>query len=101
MRMRGSRWSALLVGLVVVLAAGPAWAVFHFMKVVEVFPGTPAQPQAQYVVLQMYMAGQNQVQTHQVILYDASGAQSGIATFSTAVGSGANQRKILIATTQA
>ena len=47
-----------------VFAAGlatPASATFHLMKVVEVFRGTAASPNAQYVVLQMYSPGQNLV----------------------------------------
>ena len=80
------------------LAATPARAAFHFMKVVEFFPGTSASPDAQYVVLQMYFAGQNFVATHRVTVFDATGTNVGTFTFAGDVANGANQAKILIAT---
>lgn len=83
------------------LAAAPAHAAFHFMSVVEVFPGTPAAPDAQYVVLQMYAAGQTVVGGHHVIVYGADGTELTRFTFPGAVASGANQSRILIATAAA
>ena len=83
------------------LLLGPAQATFHLMKVVEVFAGTPASPQAQYVVLQMYASGQNLVGGHTVRFFNASGALVGTVTFPGNLPNGANQAKILIATPQA
>jgi len=96
-----SRGCALILGLVVLLASAPARAAFHLMKVVEVFPGTPAAPEAQYVVLQMYFANQNVVSGHSIIVYDAGGREITRFTFAVNVPSGLNQAKILIATPEA
>ena len=52
--------------------AAPASASFHLMKVVEIFPGTAAAPNAQYVVLQMYSAGQNFVGGHAVTVFNSA-----------------------------
>jgi cysteine-rich repeat protein len=93
--------SVALAAVCLALAAGRADAAFHEMKIVEVFPGTPAAPQAQYIVLQMYSGGQNFVSGHTIKVFNAGGTEIGSVTFSASVGSGANQAKILIATTQA
>lgn len=71
------------------------------MKVVEVFPGAAASPNAQYVVIQMHQAGQNQVGGHGITVYDAAGNAIGAEIFPGGVGNGAIQSKILIATSQA
>jgi cysteine-rich repeat protein len=97
--LRGLASLALAAALLV--TAGPARAAFHLMKVVEVFPGTTAAPAAQYVVLQMYAAGQNFVGGHSVFVFDASGLPVGAATFPGNVANGANQAKLLIATPEA
>src|SRR5688500_1605384 len=96
--MRWLAWGGVLVGL---LVAQPAHAGFHLMKIVEVFGGTPASPNAQYVVLQMYSGGQNFVGGHSVIFYDAAGVETDRQTFSGSVANGLNQAKILIATMEA
>ncbi len=90
--------------LVALLALSPlAHANFHLMKVVEVFPGTPASPNAQFVVLQMYSGGQNALGGHKVTVFDSAGnlLANGTFTFSGTVGTGADQSKILVATAQA
>lgn len=93
---------ATVVAVLLVGAAGvPARAAFHLMKITEVFPGTPANPDAQYVELQMYAGGQNVVGGHAVRILDASGTEVGRATFPSSVASGADQATILVATTQA
>jgi len=79
----------------------PAMATFHLMKVVEIFPGTAASPSAQYVVIQMYASGQNLVGGHALTVYNAAGSVVGTFTFAGSVPNGANQAKILIATSQA
>ena len=79
----------------------PALATFHLMKVVEIFPGTAASPNAQYVVIQMYASGQNLVDGHDLTVYNAAGAVVGTFGFAHNVSNGANQSRILIATSQA
>jgi cysteine-rich repeat protein len=90
-----------LAALALPLLIGPAQATFHLMSIVEVFAGTPAAPQAQYVVLQMYAQGQNLVADHNVTLYDAAGTVIGNVVFGTDTTNPNNQSKILIATPQA
>jgi cysteine-rich repeat protein len=80
------------------LAADPS--TFHFMSIVEVFPGAAVQPNAQYVVLQMYFAGQNFVAGHKLFIFNAAGVKIDSATFPANVANGANQAKILIGTSQ-
>ena len=79
----------------------PTLAAFHLMQVVEVFPGTETQPNAQYVVIQMYASGQQFVNGHSIKVYNSTGTEVGSSTFAGNVPIGANQTKILIATTQA
>lgn len=81
--------------------SAPTFAAFHLMKVVEVFPGAAAAPNAQYVVLQMYAGGQTVVSGHDLTVFDAAGAVIGTVTFGNNVANGMSQAKILIATTQA
>ena len=83
------------------LLAAPAGASFHLMKVVGVFPGAAVQPNAQYVVLQMYSSGQNLVNTHTLTVYDAAGTSVMSFTFAANVANSANQDHILIATVEA
>lgn len=94
MRLR----AALLVSLGATLAvpAGAA-ASFHLMSVREVFPGDAARPTSQYVELQMYAAGQNQVGGHSVTVYNDLGTANSTATFAGPVANGGNQRSILVA----
>ncbi len=98
-RMRNA--VAGLVSLVVLLAAKTAWAAFHLMKITEVFPGSNVSPNAQYIELQMYSAGQNLVANHTVTVYSAAGTAISTYTFPANVANGANQATILIATAQA
>ncbi len=95
------RVTKLLVLCGLALASGPSLANFHFMKVVEVFPGTAASPNAQYIVLQMYAGGQNVLANHVATVFDAGGTSIGTLTFTSNVTNGLNQDKVLIATTQA
>lgn len=92
---------ARTIALSLALAAGSAEASFHLMKVVQVFPGTAAVPNAQYVMIQMYAAGQNQVGSHQISVFGATGNLIQAFTFSGPVSNGASQARILIATTEA
>lgn len=92
---------AALAWLCLALVASPVHAAFHLMKVVEVFPGTSAAPAAQYVTLQMYSSGQNQVGGHGITVFDAAGAVIQTFNFPGAVANGAAQSRILIATPEA
>jgi len=94
------RFAFALAPLLAALAF-PATGTFHLMKIVEVFGGTAASPNAKYVVLQMYASGQNLVQGHMLIVYDAAGAQVATYSFPQNVANSASQSKILIATPEA
>lgn len=98
--MRTTRIIASAIALAL-LGTSPAYAAFHLMKIVEVFPGTPAAPNAQYVMLQMYSGGQTFVGGHVVTVFNAAGTAVGTFTFIGNVANGATQDKILIATTEA
>src|SRR5262249_13663142 len=77
-------------------------AFFHFMKIVQVFAGTPAAPDAQFIVLQMYADNQNQIDGHQMLFYDAAGNQIGTGVFfSGNVANAMSQDNILVGTAQA
>ena len=92
---RAAKWAALAVALCATQAAN---ASFHIMKVVEVFGGTQAAPNAQYVVIQMYSGGQNQVGGHGISVFGPTGTLIQTFSFPGAVAVGTNQSKILIAT---
>ena len=96
-----TKLKAIAAMFLLAVIAPPAQAVFHLMKVVEVFPGTAAAPDAQYVVIQMYAAGQDLVGGHPLIVYNAAGTAVATFTFANDVPNGASQSKILIATSQA
>ena len=81
--------------------SAPAFADFHFMKVVEVFPGAAASPNAQYVVLQMWTGNQTNLSGHGVTVYAANGTVIDTVTFGSGVTNGVSQDKILVATDEA
>ena len=83
------------------LSATSAFAAFHEIKVKEVFAGSTAHPNAQYVLLQAFNLGQNAVTGHSVLTFDALGAPTGTFTFAAGVGSGADQMTIFVATPDA
>jgi hypothetical protein len=89
-------------GLAVVVATLavplPASASQHLMRIVEIFPGTVAQPTAQYIELQSYNPGQNFTAGFVVAIFDASDTPVTSFTFPGNVPNGADQAKILIAT---
>lgn len=75
-------------------------AAFHLIKIREVFGGTAAEPNAQYVMLQMYFSGENFTGGHSLFVFDSAGAL--ISSFPlTDVPNGSNQATILIATPEA
>jgi hypothetical protein len=81
--------------------AGTAHAAFHLIQVREVYPGTAANPNSEYVVLQMWSAGQNIVSGHTVRVFGPTGAPISTTSFTGNVPNGGNQATILIATTAA
>ncbi len=95
--IRNTFWTAWML----LLTATPAAATFHLVKVVEVFPGTTADPTAQYVMLQMYFPGQTFVTGHALSLFDGTGMPMGTFTFAADVPNGADLATILIATADA
>jgi cysteine-rich repeat protein len=101
--MRPSPLRSCLLSLAALGAlAAPARADFHLVKVVEVFAGTPAAPDAQYVLTQMYVADQGNLLGHKLNAYNAAGALIGTFTFDGSVTNPKpNQTKIFIATPQA
>ena len=79
----------------------PAHALFHLMKITEVFAGTTDQPGAQFVEMQMYASNQRFLTSHEVVIYDSAGAESGAFTFTAPVDNGADQAYVLLATPEA
>jgi cysteine-rich repeat protein len=94
--------TAVASGIVLsLLASGSAQAAHHLIKVVEVFRGATAAPNAQFVVLQMYSGGQNLTNGTSIAVYNAVEVEIGRFTFVGNVSNSFDQSKILIATTQA
>lgn len=95
-------WLTLACALAAMLLnAAPAAATFHLMQIREVYAGSAIAPESDYVELQMWAAGQNQVEGHVLRSYDASGSLTGSSTFPADVPGGANQSTLLLATPQA
>jgi hypothetical protein len=101
MRTRTAR-AVVVTSLVGAFAASlePAHASYHFMMVKEVFGGSAAQPNAHFVELQMYAAGQNLVAGKQVKVFNASGGEVGSFTFPASVPNGGNLATILVGTAE-
>jgi hypothetical protein len=80
------------------LSAPSASATFHLIKVKEVFPGTAAQTESDYVELQFFSPFQNQVQFGELQVYNADGSTAG-STFTPAgpLANNQDQRTVLIA----
>lgn len=95
------RRALLSVALFVLLLPLELSAAFHFMNVKEVYGGSTASPNTQYVVLQMYADGQNFVGGHLLIFFNAAGVQTVSFTLPSNVPIGTNQSTILIATADA
>jgi hypothetical protein len=101
MRVRAFFVSLVCAACLFGLSAEPAFATFHLMMVREVYPGSLASPEAQYVELQMWQSGQNHVAGHVLRSYDASGKVTSVNVFPADVANGANQSTLLLATPQA
>jgi hypothetical protein len=97
MRLRSAAAGSLALALTALLAPA-ASATFHEMSIREVYPGSAAQPDSEYVELQMWAAGQNLVGGHSLTTYKASGGIAATTTFGADVPGDANQRTILLAT---
>ena len=87
----------MLAAALLLLAAAPAQATFHLIKVREVHPGGNDDS---YVELQMYAAGQSLLGGHSMTVYDAGGSLVHSSTFSASVPSSANQQTVLIGDTR-
>jgi hypothetical protein len=91
----------LALAVALTLAPAPAAADFHLVSLREVFPGDAASPEAEYVELQAYAAGQNFVSGHSVTFYDTSGTTIATESFSNDVANGGNQMTFVMATAAA
>ncbi len=96
-RRRGRLGLPLLVVAFLLIAAAPAQATFHLIKVREVHPGTNDDS---YVELQMFAAGQSLLSGHSMTVYNASGSLVHSSTFSASVPNSANQQTVLIGDTR-
>ena len=92
---------ARCLAVVAALAPAPLLATYHDIKIVQVFGGTAADHNAQYVMLQMWAAGQNLVGTHSVQVYNGDGSVAATLTFPADVANGADQATLLIGTANA
>ena len=101
MHSRALSFLRLAAACLLVLVPAAVSATFHEVKIVEVFPGTAAQPNAQFVVLQAWAMSQSSVTGHSLVVFDASGASVGTFTFDHNMADGSNQMKMFIATPEA
>ena len=94
-----------LAAAAALLTPAPLFASFHEIKIVQIFGGCAAAPNAQYVMLQMWAPDQNHVGGQSLTIYNADGTLSGTSTFPPSPGgdvaNGANQATILIGTAEA
>lgn len=90
---------ALLAALASLLAASPAQASFHLIKVREIFPGTTANQESDYVELQMYASAQSLVNLGDLEVLDSEGAVTSHFSPASTVPHAANQSTVLIANT--
>lgn len=99
----GGTWARLavplLASLVALIAAAPAQASFHLIKVREVFPGTLTHPESDYVELQMYASAQNLVNLGDLEVLNATGTVTSHFSPGSTVSHSANQSTVLIANT--
>ena len=88
-----------LLGLAIV--APSASATFHEMSIREIYAGSAEHPNAQYVELQMWRAGQNFVGGHVLLTYGPGGSLVKENFLASDVAGDGNQSTILIATPEA
>jgi hypothetical protein len=103
MRLDRKRCAALAATVFAALAilAPAASATFHLIQIREVYPGSLAGPGSEYVELQMWASGQNEVAGHVVRTYGATGTITATSPFPSDVPRGANQSTLVLATPQA
>jgi hypothetical protein len=100
-------WRRIAVAVASLALAGlagiapTASATFHEMSIREIYPGSTANPGAEYVELQMWAAGQNHVDEHVLRAYNAAGAVVAANSFGSDVPGDANQSTIVMATPEA
>lgn len=94
---RGTASGSLLLAAAA-LCCPAASATFHEISIREVYPGSAAQTETEYVELQMWAAGQNVVGGHSLIAYEAGGGVAGTTTFGGDVPGSASQSTILLGT---
>src|SRR6478609_4276219 len=102
--MPKQRIALLLVALLTSVAAlspASASATFHEMSIREIYPGSVANPGAEFVELQMWSPGQNFVEGHVLRTYGPTGSVIKANAFPTDVPGGANQSTIVMATSEA
>ncbi len=79
----------LFLSLALATGVTPVLASVHLMAIQEVFPGTPADPEAQYVMLRMTSAGQIFTANTYIRLEDEDGNLLGrFGTFTSSVAFG-------------
>src|SRR5207249_2166860 len=79
------------------LAAAPAQATFHLIKIREVSAGTMANSRGDaYVELQSYSTGQSLLNGHTLTLYNATPAAATPCPFTSNVSNSQNQATVLI-----
>ena len=101
MRALLSLSAVLATTLMGVSTSFASFSSFHLVKVKEVYSGSAAAPNAQYVVLQLPALGENLVGGKQVRVFDYAGNLVATFTFPANVPNGANQATILVATAEA
>jgi hypothetical protein len=97
---------ALAVWLGVLAVIGLIWAsvapaAHHLVRIRQVYPGSSGSPNAEFVALQLTAAGENQFifgGGSSVRLYNGSGAETNVATFSSNPPNGENQRFVMVGT---
>ncbi len=99
-RARIALISALAAGALCGLAP-PAQADHHFISVREIYAGTMANPDSDFLELQMYAPGQNFVNGKSVRVHAADSSTLTDHTFLSDLGNGADQSTILLASTAA
>src|SRR5688500_7693944 len=87
--------AGIAAGLLLGLLPAAAGADHHLIKVREVSPGPDMGATGDFVELQMYEAGQNQIAGQFVRIYNAGGTVNFAAELSS-VPNGENQRTVLI-----
>ncbi len=96
--MRRGLRIALTTGVALFAIAPAAQADHHFVSIAEVFPGTTAEPGAEFVQIQFWAAGQNNFDpAAELVFFDSTGSDVGTMGLPD-VTSGATQRSLLAGT---